>query len=436
MKPIINVQHLTKRYRVGDFRPGDYSTIRETLSTAFTSAWRRLRPISPSANGKAASPSEHLALDDVSFDVKRGEAVGIIGRNGAGKSTLLKILGRITEPTEGRALLRGRIGSLLEVGTGFHPELTGRENVYLNGSILGMTHKEVERKFDEIVAFAEIDTFLDTPVKRYSSGMYVRLAFAVAAHLDLDILLVDEVLAVGDASYQRRCIDRMADLARSGTTLLFVSHNMDLIRRLCRRAVLLDHGKVALQGPVDQVADRYLKLMGAEGHGKALETAHRTGDGRARFTDVRHVDSAGNDIPTHCSGDDFRVQVEVTAFADIKEVQLAVVLLTLHGTRLISSWTREVNFPVELCKGLQSFECCFRDVRLRPGHRIAVGLWMATQNVMDYVSMAFFVDVVPGATTAHLSTDKEQGILALDYEWTRLPSLSPEQTEQESLLID
>ena len=213
---------------------------------------RRLRRSAPRR-------SDFWALKDVSFEVPPGEVLGVVGRNGAGKSTLLKVLSRITEPTTGRVELRGRVGSLLEVGTGFHPELTGRENIYLNGAILGMKRREIARKFDEIVAFAEVEQFLDTPVKRYSSGMYMRLAFAVAAHLEPEILLVDEVLAVGDAEFQKKCLGKMGDVAGEGRTVLFVSHNMGAVQTVCRRALLLDHGRVKMIGPAEEVVAEYLK---------------------------------------------------------------------------------------------------------------------------------------------------------------------------------
>ena len=242
-------------YRIGE-RRAKYKTFRETITMAATAPIRIARRL-------AGAPTEAArqsiwALQNVSFRVGHGEVVGIIGRNGAGKSTLLKILARITEPTRGLAQIRGRIGSLLEVGTGFHPELTGRENMYLNGAILGMRRREIDSKFDEIVAFAGVEQFVDTPVKHYSSGMYLRLAFSVAAHLDPEILLVDEVLAVGDAAFQRKCLEKMEDVGRRGRTVLFVSHNMSAIARLCPRTILLDSGGVALDGPSHQVVARYL----------------------------------------------------------------------------------------------------------------------------------------------------------------------------------
>ncbi len=251
----IRVENLSKRYRIGGPQT-PYKTIRESITDALSVPFRWLK--NPKSEIRNPKSDTIWALKDVSFEVKRGEVVGIIGRNGAGKSTLLKILSRITGPTAGRAEIYGRLGSLLEVGTGFHPELTGRENIYLNGAILGMKRAEIERRFDEIVAFAEIEKFLDTPVKHYSSGMYVRLAFAVAAHLEPEVLLVDEVLAVGDARFQRKCLDKMHDVGRQGRTVLFVSHNMPAITRLCERTILLDEGQVLQDGPSHRVVSAYL----------------------------------------------------------------------------------------------------------------------------------------------------------------------------------
>lgn len=251
----IRVENLGKRYRIG--KRERYQTLRDTLTDTVTAPFRWLRH-GRSANGNSA-PDHIWALKDVSFEIPRGEVVGIIGRNGAGKSTLLKVLSRITEPTEGCAEIHGRVGSLLEVGTGFHPELTGRENIYLNGAILGMHKAEIARKFDEIVAFAEIEKFLDTPVKHYSSGMYVRLAFAVAAHLEPEILLVDEVLAVGDAVFQKKCLNKLQGVGQSGRTVIFVSHSMPAIARLCPKTILLDGGRVTRFGPTHEVVGLYLR---------------------------------------------------------------------------------------------------------------------------------------------------------------------------------
>lgn len=253
----IRVEHLSKRYFIGKKQAG-YSTLRETLTDAVLDPMRRVSRLLQGQPIAAKTNKDFWALKDISFEVKQGEVLGLIGRNGAGKSTLLKILTRITDPTKGHASLRGRIGSLLEVGSGFHPELTGRENIYLNGAILGMKRVEIDGKFDEIVAFAEVDEFIDTPVKHYSSGMYMRLAFAVAAHLETEILLVDEVLAVGDMKFQRKCLNKMQDIGKHGRTVLFVSHNMPAISNLCPRAILLNDGAIVQDGPSHQVVGIYL----------------------------------------------------------------------------------------------------------------------------------------------------------------------------------
>jgi homopolymeric O-antigen transport system ATP-binding protein len=256
MRPIITVEHLSKRFRINPANRTavQYDTLRESLVKAVRSPFRRAR-----ANGRVDDDTV-WALKDVSFDVMPGEVMGVIGANGAGKSTLLSVLSRIMEPTSGRAELFGRVASLLEVGTGFHPDLSGRENIYLNGAVLGMKRREIEARFDEIVAFAEVERFIDTAVKRYSSGMYLRLAFAVAAHLNPEILLVDEVLAVGDASFQRKCLGKMDEVTRKGRTVLLVTHNVGVISQLCERAILLRDGQVAGYGPAQQVVGCYVSM--------------------------------------------------------------------------------------------------------------------------------------------------------------------------------
>jgi len=259
----IKVENLSKLYKIG--QTVGYNTIRESLmNVAYAPVhWLRQMGDRRRKTGDASTPNTIWAVKDVSFEVKRGEAVGIIGRNGSGKTTLLKIISRITAPTEGYAEVHGRAGSLLEVGTGFHPELTGRENIYLNGAVLGMKRDEIKRKFDEIIAFAEIEKFLDTPVKRYSSGMYVRLAFSVAAHLEPEILLVDEVLAVGDAQFQKKCLGKMGEVTKGGRTVLFVSHNMNAIRTLCPRTLWLSYGELAAQGATHDIVSNYMHIDGA-----------------------------------------------------------------------------------------------------------------------------------------------------------------------------
>lgn len=269
----VRVQDVSKRYRIGAAR---HDTLRDQIAESITGWIRR--------NGaEETDPRDLWALQDVSFRIDRGEVVGIIGRNGAGKSTLLKVLSQITEPTKGRIELFGRVGSLLEVGAGFHPELTGRENVYFNGAVLGMTGEEIDRKFDEIVAFAEVEKFLDTPVKRYSSGMYVRLAFAVAAHLEPEILVVDEVLSVGDSAFQRKCLGKMGEVASEGRTVLFVSHNMGAIQKLCTRGILLNDGEIVVDDDVSTVVSQYLGLLDQSTELDLAERADRRGRGAVRL---------------------------------------------------------------------------------------------------------------------------------------------------------
>lgn len=283
MKPIIKVDNVSKQYRIG-VQQESYATLRDVLTRAIRA------PLKWARRGEQADAEVFWALKDISFEVQPGQVVGIIGRNGAGKSTLLKVLARITEPTHGRITLYGRVGSLLEIGTGFHPELTGKENIYLSGAILGMKREEIKRKFDEIVSFAEIEKFIATPVKRYSSGMYMRLAFAVAAHLEPEILLVDEVLAVGDASFQKKCLGKMSEVAKHGRTVLFVSHNMTAINQLCSRAVLLADGHVARIGETSELVAEYLKA-GSEGGSERVwhDPQSAPGNDKVRLHAVRIV---------------------------------------------------------------------------------------------------------------------------------------------------
>jgi lipopolysaccharide transport system ATP-binding protein len=304
---IIRAQSLSKRYKIGALRPR-HDTLRDQMmynvKSFFGGRGRRSRQPSP-----PPSVDTIWALKDVSFEVKQGEVVGIIGRNGAGKSTLLKILSRITEPTSGRAELYGRVGSLLEVGTGFHPELTGRENIYLNGAMLGMMKREINDKFDEIVAFAETEKYIDTPVKHYSSGMYVRLAFGVAAHLEPEILIIDEVLAVGDAAFQKKCLRKMGDVAREGRTVLFVSHNMAAIQGLCSRACLLSAGQIVGDGSPGYIVQQYLVDMSSTAPECLDERQDRQGTGEIRFVAVSVVNSEGLPLESVLCGQDIRIVI-------------------------------------------------------------------------------------------------------------------------------
>lgn len=332
-KPVISVEHLTKRYDLGVIGTG-------TLSRDLNRWWARVRGQSdPYTRIGQRDAFERigesiLALDDVSFTVEQGEALGIIGRNGAGKSTLLKILSRVTAPTSGVVKVKGRIGSLLEVGTGFHPELTGRENIYLNGAILGMKKAEVARKFDEIVDFAGVEKFIDTPVKRYSSGMYVRLAFAVAAHLESEILIVDEVLAVGDAEFQNKCLGKMEDVAtREGRTVLFVSHNIVSIRRLCINGILLNTGYIEAIGPIETILNSYMTEKNNRDYSKLAERKDRKGNKALIFTHVEVLDDSM--IPNNIKlGSPTKINIRYKGQAHLNKVTISLGIYNQFGERV------------------------------------------------------------------------------------------------------
>lgn len=332
---VIRVEGLGKRYRLGQQASG-YQTLRDALvgwtGSLIKRRAKRVRSESPDAQSI-------WALSDVSFEVERGQVLGIIGRNGAGKSTLLKLLSRVTEPSEGLAEIEGRVGSLLEVGTGFHPELTGRENIFLNGAILGMRRAEIRSKFDEIVSFAEIEKFIDTPVKRYSSGMYLRLAFAVAAHLEPEILLIDEVLAVGDAEFQRKCLGKMGQVAEEGRTVLFVSHNMSAIQRLTEETILLEGGKIALRGPSADVIDHYLTAglsVAGQRTWSAAET--QTPDNPFRPVGLRVLNAEGEIVDRLESNSTFFIEFEYELSAPITGLRVGIYLNTGRGEPVFTSF--------------------------------------------------------------------------------------------------
>jgi homopolymeric O-antigen transport system ATP-binding protein len=342
MTSTIKVERLGKRYRLGT-DVSAYSTLREALTT-------RLR--SPLNRRSVAGDKEIWALRDVNFQINAGEVVGIIGRNGAGKSTLLKILSRVTEPTTGRVELRGRVGSLLEVGTGFHPELSGRENILLNGAILGMSRAEIARKFDDIVSFAEVEKFIDTPVKRYSSGMYVRLAFAVAAHLEPEILLVDEVLAVGDAEFQKKCLGKLNAVAGQGRTVVFISHNMAAIHTLCQRAILLNRGEIVREGPVPQVVNEYLQSGVSQLAERVWHEGSLPGDEIVRLRAVRALNRAGRVSNEFKVTETFSIEVEFVILSPGHTPHVGLYFYNQSGSLLFfvsdfqdEKWTTEPRSP-------------------------------------------------------------------------------------------
>ena len=378
MSAIIEVRDLSKQYRIGA-REDQPDSFREALMQAFRKplSWlRRRRKRASEANGTGSI----WALRDVSFDVQEGEVVGIIGRNGAGKSTLLKILSRITEPTYGSARLRGRLASLLEVGTGFHPELTGRENIFLNGAILGMRKAEIVSKFDEIVAFAEIDTFLDTPVKRYSSGMYVRLAFAVAAFLEQEILVVDEVLAVGDQGFQKKCLGKMGEVSKSGRTILFVSHNTAAIANLCNRALWISDGRVKQEGGPREVIQAYLhSYRAAEDETFDLSAIReRRGTGAVRFLKMAFLDEHGGDKCVIYSGDALTVRLHYECQKAIANLEFGLRIFSNLGTLVseVSTWATGQAIPLAP-KGSGSVDVEIDFLNLMPGVYY-IGLWAVT----------------------------------------------------------
>ena len=355
---VIKVEHLSKQYRIGA-REG-YNTFRETLVDAVKAPLQGLGGLFTRHSSLITRDSQTIwALKDVSLEVKQGEVVGIIGRNGAGKSTLLKILSRITEPTEGRVELRGRVGSLLEVGTGFHPELTGHENIYLYGAILGMDRWEITRKFDEIVAFAELEKFIDTPVKKYSSGMYMRLAFAVAAHLEPEILLVDEVLAVGDAAFQKKCLGKIDHASKAGRTVLFVSHNMQAVQSLCKIAVRLHDGRIVTFGNPASVVSAYLESVSCIGSEIAWIESSAPGNNEIRLNFVRITDEEGNSQDIFSSSKDILVEMGFIANALHPSLCVGFDVLSSNGEVVARSYQTDVSpeeWPV-LRKGENRWRC-------------------------------------------------------------------------------
>jgi len=328
----IRVQDLGKLYHIGQ-TARRFRTLRDAMTETARGALQRLR-------GRGGDQQDAIwALRQATFDVQRGQVLGVIGRNGAGKSTLLKLLSRITEPTEGQAEIHGRVGSLLEVGTGFHPELTGRENIYLNGAILGMRRTEIERKFDEIVAFSEVEKFIDTPVKRYSSGMYLRLAFAVAAHLEPEILLVDEVLAVGDAEFQRKCLGKMSAVAQEGRTVLFVSHNMSAVTRLTEEAIVLDRGRIVLRAPSAEAVDFYMTSgLGQEGERVWQGDERLTSSGPFHPLALRVLDGRGRASGQVVSTQPFEVEFEYQLDQEIAGLRVGLYLLTSRGEPVFTTF--------------------------------------------------------------------------------------------------
>jgi len=385
MSSVITVENLGKKYLLShQAQKGPYVALRDVLADGAKTFCRRLLCRSEAMGNNRRE--EFWALKDISFEVKRGDRIGIIGRNGAGKSTLLKILSRITEPTTGSVRIKRRVASLLEVGTGFHPELTGRENIYLNGAILGMSRAEIRKKFEEIVEFSEIEKFLDTPVKRYSSGMYVRLAFAVAAHLEPDVLLVDEVLAVGDAQFQKKCLGKMGEVSsKEGRTVLFVSHNLGAVSELCSSVLLLDGGRLFFSGETSAGISAYLAHIEAQlCVSSDLSEANRTGSGKARILNARidWKETTARGCPA--IGDTVRVSFEVERSPEIlpSDMRLAVAIRTISGTRVLHV-TNEDDCFILPQKTRSTVTVTFPSLKLYPGI-YTVSLWVGNSQYIDY----------------------------------------------------
>lgn len=416
MNTAIKVEGLAKSYRIARaLGRQPYRTLQEEVIELPKTLWKR-------ALGRSDAMETFWALEDVSFEVKEGEVVGIIGRNGAGKSTLLKILSRITEPTRGRAEIFGRVGALLEVGTGFHAELTGRENIFLSGAILGMRKSEIARQFDAIVDFAEVEQFIDTPTKRYSSGMYTRLAFAVAAHLEPEILLVDEVLAVGDAAFQKKCLGKMEEVSGEGRTVFFVSHNTQAVRQLCTRGILLEHGRVAADGPTDStlaVYNQKLRELRVDAETGVNNPENRRGSGAVRFTSVSVEDLDGNERYTFSMGDTVRFRLTFAVHAPMRGIAIFVGLRSGLSRELITSARHVLTDSVVQPGTISTVVVDLPEVYIRPGeYPLYLHVSEELQSPRDYDVLDDLTPplvIVPGTRIMHDNFDPSRplGVFSL-----------------------
>jgi lipopolysaccharide transport system ATP-binding protein len=413
---IIRVENLGKKYNIGHQNPQRYTALRDVIANGTKSLSRKL--LKPFGK-KIPNPyvEEFWALKDVCFEIKKGDRVGIIGRNGAGKSTLLKILSRITEPTTGRITIQGRVASLLEVGTGFHPELTGRENIYLNGAILGMSKAEIKRKFDEIVAFSEVEKFLDTPVKHYSSGMYVRLAFAVAAHLEPEILVVDEVLAVGDMAFQQKCLGKMEEVAKQGRTVLFVSHNMAAITNLCRSAIFLDKGQIIFTSSAGEVVSKYLNSVTEHSGGEVLLSKISS---PAYFTKVAILDEHNQPTETVDLTVGFKVYFEYEIEQTIAGLDLTFSLFDKNGSRIFYSGISKSknHLNIEHQPGHYIAEVKIPANFIAPGiYTITTSLEQPNIYLFDNRENVIGFSVVDSGSQEYLYAGVDIGSILVNFEW-------------------
>jgi lipopolysaccharide transport system ATP-binding protein len=389
---VVRVENLGKKYIIGRNKEGErYTALRDVIAQGAKGIANRFKH--PNLKTQYSDSEEFWALKDISFEIKQGDRVGIIGRNGAGKSTLLKVLSRITEPTEGEISIKGRVASLLEVGTGFHPELTGRENIYLNGAILGMGRAEIKRKFDEIVNFAEVEKFLDTPVKRYSSGMYVRLAFAVAAHLEPEILIVDEVLAVGDIKFQRKCLGKMEDVGREGRTVLFVSHQMSALESLCNSGIVLEHGFVKLIGDMDNSIQYYLNALSSQDVIDVSQRKDRKGRGQARITKISIEDDRGNNQAL-LTGSRLKISLDYESSKCMEHFRLIIGVYDSMNTPVVRFDTEIAGFEVERLGNNGTIVCSTDNLNLVADiYKLNVAL-MDNSDMEDYIVNASSFEIV------------------------------------------
>lgn len=415
-KPAIVVESLSKRYLIGHrFSSGQYkyTALRDVLGRKIRNFVRKTTDL---IDGRQVMQGDEIeefwALKDASFEVRQGEVLGLIGRNGAGKSTLLKILSRITEPTRGRVTLRGRVSSLLEVGTGFHPELTGRENIFLNGAILGMTQREIRKKFDEIAAFAEVEKFLDTPVKHYSSGLYVRLAFAVAAHLEPEILIVDEVLAVGDTEFQKKCLGKLDDVSRmQGRTVLFVSHNMEAVLKLCTQAILIDSGRVQALGDAKIVVPTYLSSQSSSSRVVDLSSRERPNHltGRARLVRASPSDPDGKWLLSF--GQELSLEISIEVISSVNEIDLYVAVFSARGFEL-ATWSNRCNdVTLSVHPGTNAFRIEIQRLRLLPGYYSLGMAIVSDRGYEDWVADAVFFEVTSSQEAAKINAEMLRGAI-------------------------
>jgi lipopolysaccharide transport system ATP-binding protein len=426
---VISVENLSKRYLIGH-RSGErerYTALRDVIAREGRNFVRKaVDAFCGRQIVQGDEIEEFWALRNLNFEIKKGEVIGIVGHNGAGKSTLLKILSRITEPTEGRVLLRGRVASLLGVGTGFHPELTGRENIFLNGAILGMSRREIRKKFDEIVAFAEVERFLDTPVKHFSSGMYVRLAFAVAAHLEPEILVVDEVLAVGDAEFQKKCLGKMNEASQlGGRTVLFVSHNMTAVQSLCSTSILMQKGKIIEKGSTGDIVSRYLQInaRGLTGDGD-LNGLHRKGEGSVRFRRISLLDRQGLPVISPVTGEELTVVLDFNGSrTERRPARIGITFYDTYNNPLFTCGNEMSSNEAFLIGAHDRTACRIRRFPLSAG-RYKIGLFLERNGIVeDWLDDLISIDVTDGSffgTARNLPLGWDGKTVLVDHEWRRL----------------